>query len=112
MVMRPARSDDPLKPARLSIGRGEFREAARQLAEVRDNLSDSPEWLLLMAMASWRLGDFTESFEAAQQALGGYRARGDVDGEMRAQNVAAAGAFGRCRIRVREGPVPGASDVG
>lgn len=98
MVMRPIGRDDPLKRARVSIGKGEFREAATLLAELRDSLCDSPEWLLLMAMASWRLGNFAESFDASQRALSAYRKRGDVDGEMRAQNVAAAGAFALGRL--------------
>jgi tetratricopeptide (TPR) repeat protein len=55
--------------------------------------SFTPEWHLLMAMASWRLGNFAESHEAAESALTGFRARGDADGEMRARNVAAAGSF-------------------
>jgi tetratricopeptide (TPR) repeat protein len=93
MVMRPGGGDDPLRRARHSIGKGEFREAADLLADLRESLSDSPEWWLLMAMASWRLGNFAESYETSQRALRGYRGRGDVDGEMRAQNVAAAGAF-------------------
>ena len=51
-MMRSIERDDPLRRARHSIGKGEFREAAELLAEVRERMSDSPEWMLLMAMAS------------------------------------------------------------
>jgi tetratricopeptide (TPR) repeat protein len=98
MMMVPMGGNDPLKRARHSIGKGEFREAANLLADLRESLSESPEWLLLMAMASWRLGNFAESHDASQRALHGYRRRGDVDGEMRAHNVAAAGAFALGRL--------------
>jgi tetratricopeptide (TPR) repeat protein len=72
---------------------GRFRNALAQLSGLQQQFSSSAEWLLLVAMASWRLGDFTESHVMALRALSEYRARGDTDGEMRAQNVAAAGAF-------------------
>ena len=98
MVMRSLVPDDPLKWARRSISNGEFRAAAIMLAELRERLSGSPEWLLLMAMASWRLGNFADSYDASQRALRAFRSRGDVDGEMRAQNVAAAGAFALGRL--------------
>ncbi len=98
MKMRPIGREDPLRRARHSIGKGEFREAAKLLSELRESLSESPEWLLLMAMASWRLGNFAESYNSSKRALDGYRKRGDVDGEMRAQNVAAAGAFALGRL--------------
>ncbi len=53
----------------------------------------SPEWQLLTAMATWRLGDFQESQRHATVSLAGYQECADTDGEMRAQNVAAAGSF-------------------
>ncbi len=84
---------DPLRGPRLAVHRGRFREAATQLTALRDQWESSGEWLLLMAMASWRLGDFSESHRLALLARTEYRTRGDADGEMRAQNVAAAGAF-------------------
>jgi len=98
MVIRSLGPDDPLKWARRSISRGEFRAAANMLAELREKIGGSPEWLLLTAMASWRLGNFAESYDASQHALRAFRCRGDVDGEMRAQNVAAAGAFALGRL--------------
>ncbi len=64
-----------------------------------DRFGSSPEWLLLMSMARWRLGDFAASYRLADYARVEYRSRGDTDGEMRAQNVAAAGAFARGRLR-------------
>jgi tetratricopeptide (TPR) repeat protein len=51
------------------------------------------EWLLLFAMVNWHLGDFGRSRAAALEARDRYRAFGDVDGEMRSENGAAAGAF-------------------
>ncbi|GIW53120.1 MAG: hypothetical protein KatS3mg081_2475 [Gemmatimonadales bacterium] len=85
--------EDPLRDARRAVRAGRFRDAwealSRQPAEVRR----SAEWHLLAAMARWRLGDFQPSRVAALQARDAYRAQGDIDGEMRAENVAAAGAF-------------------
>ena len=84
---------DPFRTARRAVSDGRFREALRLLTSIGDEMSFTPEWHLLMAMASWRLGNFAESHDAARSALAMFRARGDADGEMRAQNVAAAGAF-------------------
>ena len=84
---------DPYRTARQAVSEGRFREALQLLTGIGNGPSFTPEWHLLMAMASWRLGDFAESHEAAGSALAMFRTRGDVDGEMRAQNVAAAGAF-------------------
>ena len=86
-------TDDPIRPARQAVAAGRFREALRLLARLSDEVSSSPESLLLTAMASWRLGNFRASYRSAKQALSGFRSRGDADGEMRAHNVAAAGAF-------------------
>ena len=84
---------DPFRSARQAVSNGRFREALRLLTSISSELSFTPEWHLLLAMASWRLGNFAESHEAAESALSGFRARGDADGEMRARNVAAAGSF-------------------
>jgi tetratricopeptide (TPR) repeat protein len=86
-------SGDPLRAARDAVRAGRFREALNELHQVEDQLSTSAEWLLLKAMATWRVGDFEESLRAAAKALAAYKDRGDGDGEMRAQNVAAAGQF-------------------
>jgi tetratricopeptide (TPR) repeat protein len=85
--------DDPLKAARRAVHAGRFRDAWDDLARQPDAVRHSPEWDLLAAMTRWRLGAFRPSLAAALQARDGYRAQGDVDGEMRAENVAAAGAF-------------------
>ena len=84
---------DPLRGARQAVQRGRFGDAVVQLEALESRWASTPEWLLLMAMASWRLGNFAESHRLAKQARWEYRMRGDTDGEMRAQNVAAAGAF-------------------
>ncbi len=88
---------DPLKGVRHAVNAGRFREALSQLTGLKQ-FSSSAEWLLLAAMASWRLGDFQESHIMAIRALSEYRVRGDADGEMRAQNVAAAGSFAMGRL--------------
>ncbi len=93
------RLEDPLREARLAVQGGRFREAVDQLTSVGDRFGSSPEWLLLMSMARWRLGDFAASYRLADYARIEYRSRGDTDGEMRAQNVAAAGAYARGRLR-------------
>ena len=86
--------DDPLRVARLAVQAGRFREAWALLDAQAGPVRRSAEWLLLTAIARWRLGDFGSSRSAALQARDRYRALGDSDGEMRAENVAAAGAFG------------------
>jgi tetratricopeptide (TPR) repeat protein len=96
--------EDPLREARRAVQDGRFREAVDRLWDEQERAGANPEWLLLMAMARWRLGDFSESHTLADRARLEYRARGDTDGEMRAQNVAAAGAFARGRlVEAREG---------
>jgi len=85
--------DDPLRTARRAVHAGQFRAAWDELARQPDPVRRSPEWHLLAAMARWRLGEFGPSRAAALQARDAYRSLGDVDGEMRAENVAAAGAF-------------------
>jgi tetratricopeptide (TPR) repeat protein len=84
---------DPLRAGRRAVLGGEFLQARSELERVDPELRGSPEWQLLSAMASWRLGEFAHSRIAAMQARDQYRAVGDTDGEMRAENVAAAGAF-------------------
>jgi tetratricopeptide (TPR) repeat protein len=85
---------DPLRAAREAVRSGRFQDAAVTLAELPPEVRDGAEWYLLSAMVSWRLGDFAASRREAVAARERYRARGDADGEMRATNVAAAGAFG------------------
>jgi len=85
---------DPLRAAREAVRSGKFQDAAVTLAELPTEVREGAEWYLLSAMVSWRLGDFAASRREALAAREGYRARGDADGEMRATNVAAAGAFG------------------
>jgi tetratricopeptide (TPR) repeat protein len=89
---------DPLKRARRAVNGGRFRDASSQLAGLEQQFGSSAEWLLLVAMTSWRLGDFSQSHATALRALAEYRSRGDADGEMRAQNVAAAGEFAMGRL--------------
>lgn len=84
---------DPLRETRQAVRQGRFREAAAALLAAPADARATPEALLLSAMTAWRLGDFGRSRAAAVQARDGFRARGDTDGEMRAENVAAAGAF-------------------
>ena len=85
--------DDPLRPARTAVHEGRFTDVESALALLHPDIRRSPEGLLLHAMAAWRLGEYTRSRAAALEARDGFRARGDADGEMRAENVAAAGAF-------------------
>jgi len=84
---------DPLREARLAVRQGRFRDAAQALEAVPAEARTAPEGQLLSAMTAWRLGKFAQSRAAALQARDGFRARGDADGEMRSENVAAAGAF-------------------
>jgi tetratricopeptide (TPR) repeat protein len=85
---------DPLRAAREAVRSGKFQDAAVTLAELPPEVREGAEWYLLSAMVSWRLGDFAASRREALAARERYRIRGDADGEMRATNVAAAGAFG------------------
>lgn len=85
--------EDPLADARRAVAESRFRDAVDLLATVPASRKDSAEWHLLKAMASWRLGDFAASRIAALAARGLFRDVGDADGDMRSENVAAAGAF-------------------
>jgi tetratricopeptide (TPR) repeat protein len=85
--------EDPLREARLAVFGGRFQQGWNALRTLPAEVRGSPEGLLLAAMATWRLGEFERSRTAALQARDGFRSRGDSDGEMRAENVAAAGAF-------------------
>jgi tetratricopeptide (TPR) repeat protein len=87
------RTVDPLRRARRAVLARNFKDALDELARLRASSSGNAEWLLLSAMVAWRLGRFSESLEFARGALAGYRTRGDTDGEMRSENVAAAGHF-------------------
>ncbi len=85
--------DDPLRDARRAVREGRYADALGMLDNAPPEACGAPEGLLLSAMAQWRVGAFTRSRAAALQARDAFRARGDSDGEMRAENVAAAGAF-------------------
>lgn len=84
---------DPLRGARQAVGGGHFREARDLLGQLPSGVRHSAEAQLLSAMASWRLADYSTSRTAAERARTRFRTVGDADGEMRALNVAAAGAF-------------------
>jgi tetratricopeptide (TPR) repeat protein len=85
---------DPLRTVRDAVREGRFQDAAAALAAVPEPVRDGADWHLLSAMTAWRLGDYAASRRAALEARARFRARGDADGEMRSDNVAAAGAFG------------------
>lgn len=85
--------NDPLRRARRFVQEGRFQEASDDLQGLGRAERESPEWRLLFAIAAWRLGDFTGSRTEAKHACDAFHSRGDADGEMRAANVAAAGAF-------------------
>jgi tetratricopeptide (TPR) repeat protein len=85
--------EDPLRSARRAVQAGQFREAWQSLEQQPATVRRSAEWQLLAAMARWRLGEFAASRSAALQARDAYRGIGDVDGEMRAENMVGAGAF-------------------
>ena len=95
MIATPgfAERDDALRQVRMAVRTGRFREARAELQRVPDAARDSAEGRLLGAMANWRLGEFARSRAAALAARDRFRTLGDSDGEMRAENVAAAGAF-------------------
>jgi tetratricopeptide (TPR) repeat protein len=93
---------DPLRAARVAVRSGRFRDAAIALAELPTEAREAPEWYLLSAMAAWRLGDFEFSRKLALEAKAGFRSLGDADGEMRGENVAAAGAFGLGELAAAE----------
>lgn len=101
---RGAHRSDPLRTARQAVRAGQFREAWESLSAMKGQYDTHPEWLLLMAMAAWRIGKYEESHGSALKALAEYRARGDGDGEMRSLNVAAAGTFALGQLdRARSG---------
>ena len=95
---------DPLRDARRALRRGRFREGLRLLERTEADVTGTAEWMLLHAMASWRVGRFRDSHASAHRALAAFRDRIDLDGEMRTANVAAAGAFALGRLaEAREG---------
>jgi tetratricopeptide (TPR) repeat protein len=93
---------DPLREVRVAVREGRFREAASALGALPGLVREAPEWHLLSAMTAWRLGAYRDSRDAALEARARFRARGDADGEMRAENVAAAGAFGLGHLTAAE----------
>jgi tetratricopeptide (TPR) repeat protein len=93
---------DPLREVRVAVREGRFREAASALGALPGLVREAPEWHLLSAMTAWRLGAYRDSRDAALEARARFRARGDADGEMRAENVAAAGAFGLGHLMAAE----------
>lgn len=86
-------SRDPLRVARHAVNEGRFADAEDALNSQPPAIRGTPEWSLLSAMTSWRLGDFSRSRSAALRAVDLFKSAGDADGTMRAENVAAAGAF-------------------
>ncbi len=90
---RHPRAPDPLRSARRAVHADRFQDAWGELDRLSGSIRQSAEWLLLAAMASWRLGAFERSRAAALQARDRYRAGGDIDGTMRSENVAGAGAL-------------------
>jgi tetratricopeptide (TPR) repeat protein len=93
---------DPLRAVRAAVREGRYREAASALGALPGPVREAAEWHLLSAMTAWRLGEYAESRRAALEARARFRARGDADGEMRAENVAAAGAFGLSDLTTAE----------
>jgi tetratricopeptide (TPR) repeat protein len=89
----PHQFDDPLREPRRAVAEGRFTDAIQLLDRMPPALRTTPDGRLLAAMSDWRLGAFARSQTAALEARDGFRLRGDSDGEMRAENVAAAGAF-------------------
>jgi tetratricopeptide (TPR) repeat protein len=85
--------DDRLRDARRAVAEGRFADALDLLDLESPAVQATPDARLLTAMSRWRLGEFAGSRTAALEARDGFRLRGDSDGEMRAENVAAAGAF-------------------
>ncbi|MFQ5550230.1 MAG: tetratricopeptide repeat protein [Gemmatimonadales bacterium] len=84
---------DPLRAARSAVNAGDFRGALVELYGLSETQHRNPEWKLLASMAQWRLGEYAKSRATAEDARDRYRSWGDADGEMRALNVGAAGAF-------------------
>jgi tetratricopeptide (TPR) repeat protein len=85
--------EDPLRGARAAVQSGRFREAWTALEDLAPGVRRSPEWQLLAAVTHFRLGEFARCRAEGLQARDGFRALGDADGELRAENTAAAGAF-------------------
>lgn len=85
--------NDPLRSARAAMQAGQFQQAWNALNRLAETVRQTPDWLLLAAVTHFRLGEFARCRATALQARDGFRGRGDVDGETRAENTAAAGAF-------------------
>jgi len=94
----PPPPPEPSERLRELVRSGRFADA---LAAFR--AGDGPGWrrpdlLLLAATAATRIGELAEARSLAAEALAGFRARGDLDGRMRALNLLGVIGFEQGRV--------------
>ncbi len=84
---------DRLQAVRVAVLAGRFADALETLAQLPGDVQATADAMLFQAMALWRTGGYTRSASLARQASSAFQTRGDSDGLMRSENVAAAADF-------------------
>lgn len=104
--------DDATHRLRELLREGRFRDAVTWFqTNTRAELRGRPDAQLLAATAAMRVGDLGLATTLATAALGQFRVRGDLDGQMRAYNLLGAAHWERGRLAEAEGYFAEALDL-
>jgi len=96
-------ADDATHQLRELVRTGRFRDALDRYRREEATPADLPaDARLLAATAATRLGQYADGSALAEQALGRFGARGDLDGKMRALNLLGVLAFERGHLAEAE----------
>ena len=96
-------ADDATHELRELVRTGRFRDALDRYRQEEGRPIEPPaDARLLAATAATRLGQFADGAALAEQALGRFGARGDLDGKMRALNLLGVLAFERGHLAEAE----------
>jgi tetratricopeptide (TPR) repeat protein len=96
-------ADDATHQLRELVRTGRFREALDRYRLEEARPAEAPaDARLLAATAATRLGQYADGAALAEQALGRFGARGDLDGKMRALNLLGVLAFERGHLAEAE----------
>ena len=95
-------TDDPTHQLRELVRGGRFPEALEWYRRAERELAGGADAQLLAATAATRLGEFALAAALAEEALGRFTARGDLDGRMRALNLLGVIGFERGRLEDAE----------
>jgi tetratricopeptide (TPR) repeat protein len=96
-------ADDATNQLRELVRTGRFRDALDRYHQEEGRPTEPPaDARLLAATAATRLGQYADGAALAEQALGRFGARGDLDGKMRALNLLGVLAFERGHLAEAE----------